>query len=135
MNSLFPDICTDDVKACVDFYTTLFAFRPVFQADWYAQLVSPHNPSVQIAFVKRDHHSVPASHRLAPQGVLVTLEVDDVDAVHARALELGHAVAYALCDEAWGQRHFMVQDPNGLLVDVVQPIPPAPEFLAQHGLA
>lgn len=133
MNSLFPDICTHDVQACVDFYTALFAFRPVFQADWYAQLVSPDNPSVQIAFVERGHDSVPAEHRLAPQGVLVTLEVDDVDAVHARALDLGHAITYALRSEVWGQRHFMLQDPNGLLVDVVQLIPPAPEFLAEHG--
>ncbi len=134
MKSLFPDIRTRDVKACVDFYTTLFAFRPVFQADWYAQLVSPDNPSVQIAFVAQNHDSVPAAHQLAPQGVLVTLEVDDVDAVHARALELGHAITYGLRSEVWGQRHFMLLDPNGLLVDVVQPIPPAPEFLAQQGL-
>jgi hypothetical protein len=27
----------------------------------------------------------------------------------------------------------MLLDPNGLLVDVVQPIAPAPEFVAEHG--
>ena len=71
MNSLFPDICTRDVKACVDFYTTLFAFRPVFQADWYAQLVSADNPSVQIAFVAQHHDSVPAAHCVKPKGGFV----------------------------------------------------------------
>jgi hypothetical protein len=61
--------------------------------------------------------------------------VDDVDAVHARALELGLEIPYALRSEVWGQRHFMALDPNGLLVDVVQLIEPTHEFLEQHGLA
>ena len=135
MKSLFPDICTDDVKASVDFYTALFGFRAVFQIEWYAQLVDPTNPTVQIAFVARGHDSVPDGYGVAPRGVLVTLEVDDVDAVHARALELDLPIPYALRSEVWGQRHFMALDPNGLLVDVVQLIEPSREFLEQHGLA
>jgi catechol 2,3-dioxygenase-like lactoylglutathione lyase family enzyme len=134
VQSLFPDICTDDVKASVDFYVALFDFEPVFQASWYAQLKAPKNPAVQLAFVERSHDSVPAAYRLAPQGVLVTVEVDDVDRLHARARELRLEVVYELCSEVWGQRHFMVRDPNGLLVDIVQPIPATPEFLAEHGL-
>ena len=135
MKSLFPDICTDDVKGSVDFYTTLFGFRAAFQIEWYAQLSHPDNPAVQIAFVKRGHDSVPDGYGVAPRGVLVTLEVDDVDAVHARALELGLEIPYALKSEVWGQRHFMALDPNGLLVDVVQLVEPSREFLEQHGVA
>ena len=135
MKSLFPDICTDDVEASVGFYTALLGFRPVFQIAWYAQLAAPSDPAVQIAFVKRGHASVPEPHGVAPRGVLVTVEVDDVDAVHARALELGLEIPYALRSEVWGQRHFMALDPNGLLVDVVQLIPADPAFLAEHGLA
>ena len=135
MKSLFPDICSDDVKKSVAFYTTLFGFRPAFHIEWYAQLVHPENSAVQIAFVKRGHDSVPEGYGVAPRGVLVTLEVDDVDAVHARALELGIELPYALKSEIWGQRHFMARDPNGLLVDVVQLIEPSREFLEQHGLA
>ena len=50
----------------------------------------------------------------------MTIELDDVDACHAHARELGLELAYPLVSEVWGQRHFMVADPNGLLVDVVQ---------------
>ena len=134
MKSLFPDVCTEDVKASVESYTALFGFRTVFQIEWYAQLADPENPALQIAFVKRGHDSVPDGHGVAPRGVLVTLEVDDVDAVHARALELGLAIPYALKSEVWGQRHFMALDPNKLLVNVVQLIEPSREFLEQHGL-
>jgi hypothetical protein len=38
----------------------------------------------------------------------------------------------SLRDEPWGQRHFITEDPDGVLVDVVTVIPPAPEFVAQY---
>ena len=135
MHSLFPDIVSDDVAASRDFYVALLGFRVAFEVDWYVQLQSPADPNVQLAFVQRGHDSVPAGFGEAlPRGVLVTVETKDVDAVHERARALGVEVVYPLRDEVWGQRHFMAKDPNGLLVDVVQLIPPAPAFLREHGL-
>ncbi len=32
----------------------------------------------------------------------------------------------------FGQRHFITSDPNGVLIDVIKPIPPSPEFAAQY---
>jgi len=29
-------------------------------------------------------------------------------------------------------RHFITRDPNGVLIDVIKPIPPSAEFLAQY---
>jgi catechol 2,3-dioxygenase-like lactoylglutathione lyase family enzyme len=135
MHSLFPDICTDDVAASRDFYVALFGFRVAFEIEWYVQLQSPADANLQLAFVAREHTSVPEGFRDAPRGVLVTVEMQDVDAVHERARRLGVEIVYALRDEVFGQRHFMAKDPNGLLVDVVQLIPPAPAFLREHGLA
>ncbi|MFX4229610.1 MAG: hypothetical protein ACFHHU_17570 [Porticoccaceae bacterium] len=37
-----------------------------------------------------------------------------------------------LRDEPFGQRHFITRDPNGVLIDVIKPIPPSAEFLAQY---
>jgi catechol 2,3-dioxygenase-like lactoylglutathione lyase family enzyme len=135
MYSLFPDICTDDVAASRDFYVALLGFRVAFEIEWYVQLQSPADPNLQLAFVRRGHASVPAGFGDAPRGVLVTVETKDVDAVHAHARAIGAEIVHALRDEVWGQRHFMAKDPNGLLVDVVQLIPPAPEFLREHGIA
>ena len=135
MRSLFPDVCSASPAASRDFYVRLFGFRVAFEIAWYVQLQSPTDPNLQLAFVQQGHASVPDGFGGPPHGVLVTIETDDVDALHARALELGCEIVYALRDEVWGQRHFMVKDPNGLLVDVVQLIPAAPSFLREHGLA
>jgi len=75
---------------------------------------------------------VPASQRTPGQGVIVTVEVDDVDAVYARARDLQLPIEVHLRDEDWGQRHFITTDPNGLLVDLVKVISPTAEFAASY---
>jgi catechol 2,3-dioxygenase-like lactoylglutathione lyase family enzyme len=120
VQSLFPDLCTDDITASRDFYVALLGLRVAFENDWYVQLQSPSDPNLQLAFVRRDHDSVPAPFQAPARGVLVTIETDDVDALHERARALGLPIVYPLRDEPWGQRHFMVADPNGLAVDVVK---------------
>ncbi len=131
MNSLFPVICVKSVSDNQIFYQSLFDLNAAFEIDWYVQLQSPENEALQIAFVQVDHPSVPAKYQQTPNGVVVTLEVDDADQYYENAKELGLSVALDLRDEEWGQRHFMVVDPNGLLVDVVKLIPPSKEF-AEH---
>lgn len=135
VHSLFPVVCCDDVTACATFYRKLLPLGTVFETDWYAQLQSADDSNLQLGFVRYDHASVPKHFGTRAAGVFVTIEVNDVDSVHARAKEIGLDITYALRDEPWGQRHFMVTDPSGLLVDVVKLIPADPEFLAQHSSA
>ncbi len=134
MKSLFPDICSDALQESKDFYVSLLGFSIVFEIDWYIQLQSPHDENLQIAFVKRDHPSVPERFRHTPQGVVVTVELEQIEPYYKKAQELGLDIIQELRDEVWGQRHFMTVDPNGLLVDMVQMISPTPEFMKEYGL-
>ena len=134
MLSVFPVIGAADVAASRDFYVGLLDAAVVFDGGWYAQLQSPANPAVQLGVVERHHSTIPDGHRQPPQGVLISVEVDDVDAVHARALALDLPIVQPLRSEDFGQRHFMTVDPDGLLVDVITTIPFAPEFAAAYGI-
>jgi len=49
----------------------------------------------------------------------ISVEVADVDAVHARAVEQGFEIAYSLRDEEWGVRRFMLREPSGTVVNVL----------------
>ena len=49
----------------------------------------------------------------------ISVEVDDVDAAHARALERGLEIAYPLRDEEWGVWRFMLREPSGTIVNVL----------------
>lgn len=134
MKSLFPDICTDALLESKIFYTKLFGFKVLFDLDWYVQLCSPDDENLQIAFVAKDHSSVPVEYRKPPSGVFITVEVDNVDNIYKKAIDLDLTITKEICDEEWGQRHFFVVDPSGLPVDVFQVIAASPEFLKEHGL-
>jgi len=49
-----------------------------------------------------------------PQGAFMVIEVDDVDAFHAKVSGAGIAMEEDLKDQSWGHRSFVVADPNGL---------------------
>ncbi len=128
MNSLFPDICSTDLIASKKFYESLLGMNTVFELDWYIQMQSPTDSNLQIAFIAKDNQSVPEGYRFEPKGVVITVEMDDIDPTHNRAKELDLQIVQPLKDEEWGQRHFMVRDPNGLLLDLVQMIEPGPTY-------
>ncbi|MEM9068473.1 MAG: VOC family protein [Myxococcota bacterium] len=134
LNALYPVLGSNKLRESRDFYRALFDLRVSFENDWYISLATETEPHQQIAFVAHDHESVPTESRQLAAGFLVTLEVEDVDALWKRAQTLTLEPVLSIRDEAWGQRHFIVRDPNGVLVDVVQPIPPSAEFADAYAM-
>ena len=49
----------------------------------------------------------------------LSIEVADVDSVHAKAIARGLQIVYPLTDEPWGVRRFFVADPNGVVINVL----------------
>ena len=132
MNALYVNVQSTDLAASRDFYVDLLGLEVVFDSPWALYLQDPDHPQLKLAFVAHDHDSIPAGFRTPAQGVLVSVEVDDVDALWRHARLLGIEVRQELRDEPFGQRHFIAADPNGVLVNVIAPIPLADEFLAQY---
>lgn len=132
ITSIFPTICADNVGATRDFYVDLLGFRPVFDSGWYVQLAAPSEEKWQLSVVDRTHESVPRAFRQHPAGVLIAIEVADVDAIHTLAAGQGLPFPLELRDEPWGQRHFMTVDPAGTLIDIITPIKPSAEFAALY---
>jgi catechol 2,3-dioxygenase-like lactoylglutathione lyase family enzyme len=128
----YPVIMTRDVAGTAAFWQTHFGFRALFTADWYVHLQLADDASVNLAVLDGQHETIPPSGRGVAGGVLLNLEVDDVDTVHERLRAAGLPILRSLRDEAFGQRHFITADPNGVLIDVIRPIPPSGEFVAQY---
>lgn len=126
---LFFNVVTDDLPAATALYRELFGFVPSFESDWFVQLRSPDNAELELGFLRRDHEIVPDSLRTSPPSGMLTLTVDDVDAVHARAQAMGLTILEAPRDLFFGQRRLLLVDPSGLTVDVSSPCPPDPEWM------
>ena len=128
----YPVIMTDDVAGTARFYRDNFRFSPAFESDWYVHLQSSEDESVNIAVLQGDHETVPEAARGRVSGLIINFEVADVDREFQRAEANGLPILLALRDEPFGQRHFITSDPNGVLIDVIKPIPPSEEFLKQY---
>lgn len=106
-----PDINSDRLDESRAFYVGVLGFQVAMDLGWVVTFASPANPTAQITLMRSD-----GSPRLVPQ---VTVEVADVDAVHAVAVRQGADVVYPLTDERWGVRRFFLRDPNGVIINVM----------------
>jgi catechol 2,3-dioxygenase-like lactoylglutathione lyase family enzyme len=130
--SYYPVIMTDDVAGTAAFYVEHFRFKPVFESDWYVHLTSTEDRRVNLAILDGSHETIPEAGRGRVSGLILNFEVKDVDAEHDRLVAAGLPVLRSLRDEAFGQRHFITADPNGVLIDIIKPIPPTGEFVEQY---
>ena len=104
-----PNIKSDRPTETRDFFVDLLGFEVAMDIGWVVTLASPTNRSAQVTIVGNDDMAAPG----------ISVEVPDVDAVHATAVERGLEIAYSLRDEEWGVRRFMLREPSGTLVNVV----------------
>ncbi len=84
---------------------------PTLVALLFVTLASGERALVQIGVASEGGSGTPVPD--------MSIEVDDVDAVYARARERGHRIAYDLTDEPCGVRRFYLRDPVGKLVNVL----------------
>ena len=129
--SYYPVLMTGDVAGTKAFYVTHFGFKPLFESDWYVHLQSTEDRRVNLGIVQGDHETIPEEGRGRASGLLINFEVKNPDAIYERVVAAGLPILRTLRDEAFGQRHFITKDPNGVLIDVIKPIPPSAEFLEQ----
>ncbi|MFI6444488.1 VOC family protein [Kitasatospora sp. NPDC050543] len=106
-----PNLPAEDPAGCREFYEQVLGFEVAMDQGWIVTFVSPSNPTAQISVLRQDATAaVPAD---------VSVEVDDVDAVHAAAVARGLEIVHPLTDESWGVRRFFVRGPGGVVVNVV----------------
>jgi catechol 2,3-dioxygenase-like lactoylglutathione lyase family enzyme len=104
-----PNIRSDRPAETRDFLVELLGFEVAMDLGWVVTVASPTNPSAQVTIISNDDPAAPG----------ISVGVDDVDAVHATAMERGLEIVYPLRDEEWGVRRFMLREPSGTIVNVV----------------
>ena len=121
MKKLYPLLITNKLNECERFYTDVLEFKTVFKQDWYIQLLHEQS-GVELAFMVPNATNQPKElHPAFPgEGIVYSFEVDDAKKEYDRLTKKDLDMIVPLTDEEWGQRHFIVRDPAGVYVDVVQ---------------
>ena len=108
---IVPNLEAEDPAGMAAFYRALFDLDVLMDMGWIVTLGNGADTPVQLSVASEGGSGTPVPH--------LSIEVDDPDAVHARALENGAEVVYPLTDEPWGARRFFVRDPGGRIINVL----------------
>ena len=127
---VMPIIAVGSVDAARDFYVGTLGFTHmmgVVGKDGGLDFCSVVLGEAQVMFT-RGRPAAAAAGQGQPQAVEIYLEVDDVDAMHARLQKKGVKIVDPLTLQWWGDRTFKIQDPNGYVVwfytNLSEPKPP-----------
>lgn len=131
-DSSFPVFIVKNLDSAKSFYTNNFGFNVAFQNEWYLHLVS--KSGIQVAFMLPDQPTQPEifKKQYNGSGLIFSLEVDNADLAYAYAKDNSLTIVLNLRSEEWGQRHFALQDPNGIYVDIVQATEPTEAYKSDY---
>lgn len=134
IKSFYPVLIAPKIFELKEFYCRYFGFTVAFEADWYVSLKKTQADQViELALVAEGHPTIPPSISGSTRALILNIEVDDAKEAHQRLVGTEKLKpVLTLRDEAFGQRHFIIQDPAGNLVDVIQNIEPSAEFLQKY---
>lgn len=136
VRDLYPLITTPALFEARDFYVKHFGFDVLFEASWFVYLSGPGEDETRgatLAFMHPDHPSnPPGPESFDGRGMILTIEVSDSAAVFERLSREGAPIVHTLTAEDWGQRRFMIRDPAGVLVDIVEQTAPKPGFWEKY---
>ena len=120
ITSVIPVVGVKDLGKARQFYTDVVGFDVVFQNDWYLHLRAQGNEQLEIGFVASNHPLQPPLFQpvFDGRGVYYSLQVEDVDAEYRRLREKGVPIALDMRDEPWGERHFAIEDPHGVILNI-----------------
>ncbi len=108
------------------FYTGNLGFGVTFENEFYLLLHTPKHEA-EISFLLPNHPSQqPFFHKpFSGHGMYLTIEVEDVDSLYNTLKKKGVDIKIDIRNEPWGDRHFAIEDPNGIGIDIVKYSPPS----------
>jgi catechol 2,3-dioxygenase-like lactoylglutathione lyase family enzyme len=113
-----PNLLSGDLAAAQEFYAGFLGFDVAMDDPGFMMFASPSNRTAQITVADATTPGLDRGVREAS----ISVEVEDVDALHAEAQRRGLEIVYPLTDEPWGIRRFFVRDPDGVVINVAMHI-------------
>jgi PhnB protein len=128
MSNLMPHLIVKGAARAIDWYVEALGAKEL--ARFVDQKLAPGGVVVHADLEVRGEvftlaEENPEWHNVSPKtlggnGTILTLTVDDADAVGARMVELGGEVVFPIADQFYGARQGRIRDPFGHLWIVSQ---------------
>ena len=117
---LLTNICSTDLEASKQFYTSLFSFKVGYDSDWFIHLVS-EGSELELGIISENHEVVPVKAQGGILGAYLSFVVEDVDAFYQKAKELGCNILQSPEVTVYGQKRMLLIAPEGTVCDISSP--------------
>ena len=118
----YPIISSEKFSETVAFYEDHFGFTPKLEMDGFVVLEREDMADVYLGIINCKHKALPEAHRKPVTGLMLSYPVDNVIKFYDYAYHEGLTLLSEPNDALCGRKHFYVEDPNGVLVDVAENI-------------
>ncbi len=115
----YPIICTEDIAESANFYEDNFDFYTEVQMDGYILMRHMEDKERYIAFIDINSPILPQEAKKVTSGLILSFPVKNVNASYQQAYWEGLEILGEPSPSNCG-KHFMVRDPNGNYIDIIQ---------------
>ncbi len=105
------NIGTDKIASARAFYCDVLGMKVAMDLGWIMTFVADALAAPQLTVATEGGSGTPVPD--------ISIEVDNLDEMHRRAVEAGFVAEYGPVSEPWGVRRFYVRDPFGRLVNIL----------------
>ncbi len=111
---------TPDYEETLEFYADGLEFPVVESWDHgpndRGTLFAAFSGIIEVLALPEKPEEDPSWDHRAPQGVSIVIEVEDVDDLHAKAIDHQLPVKESIRNQPWGHRSFTLTDPNDVAI-------------------
>jgi catechol 2,3-dioxygenase-like lactoylglutathione lyase family enzyme len=108
---IVANIAAENSERAKAFYGDILGLRVVMDLGWILTFAADTNAAPQISVASEGGSGTPVPD--------LSIEVDDLDDVHQRAVAGGFPIEYGPKREPWGVRRFYMRDPFGRLLNIL----------------
>ncbi len=108
---IVANIAAPNIEQAQAFYRDLLGMDVVMDHGWIRTYATGQHTTPQLSIATEGGSGTPVPD--------LSIEVDNLDEVHAKAVQAGFSIEYGIAEEPWGVRRFFVRDPFGRLVNIL----------------
>lgn len=124
ITSFSVSLTVNNVQTSSDFLVKHFGFTQKIAADGFASLLH-ESAGINVIYMQTGLEVLPAALRTIPvAGTILAFVTTNLEAEEERLRLAGVPILMPLQTEEWGEKLFMVTDPNGVVIELVEWIAP-----------
>jgi catechol 2,3-dioxygenase-like lactoylglutathione lyase family enzyme len=108
---IVANIAAENVERAKAFYVDILGLRLVMDHGWIMTFAADTSAAPQISIATEGGSATPVPD--------ISIEVDNLDEIHDRAVAAGFPIVYGPKREPWGVRRFYIRDPFGRLLNIL----------------